>query len=83
MTDEKKEQWEDVATGEKPPVEPEGSGPEQADTPGEPEALGRAGYAERDPKTEMPRVPTVPETQDDPHTHGGAPDPDEEPPASH
>lgn len=26
---------------------------------------GPGGYAGRDPKTEMPRVPSVPETQDD------------------
>ncbi len=31
------------------------------------------GYAGRDPKTEMPRLPSVPETQDDPGTHA-APD---------
>jgi hypothetical protein len=27
---------------------------------------GPGGYAGRDPKTEMPRLPSVPETQDDP-----------------
>ena len=32
------------------------------------------GYAGRDPKTEMPRVPSVPETQTDPGTHDAAPD---------
>lgn len=30
------------------------------------------GYAGRDPKTEMPRVPSAPETQE-PVTHDGAP----------
>ena len=34
---------------------------------------GPGGYAGRDPQTEMPRVPSVPETQDDPGTHDGAP----------
>ena len=32
------------------------------------------GYAGRDPKTEMPVVPSVPETHDDPHEHDAAPD---------
>lgn len=27
---------------------------------------GRGGYGDRDPKTDMPRVPSAPETQDDP-----------------
>ena len=31
---------------------------------------GPGGYAGRDPKTEMPRVPSVPETQDDPPDQG-------------
>jgi hypothetical protein len=31
---------------------------------------GAGGYAGRDPKTEMPRVPSVPETQDEPREHG-------------
>ncbi len=35
---------------------------------------GPGGYAGRDPKTEMPRVPSVPETQPDPQPHGGEPD---------
>jgi hypothetical protein len=30
---------------------------------------GPGGYAGRDPKTEMPRVPSVPETQEDPGKH--------------
>lgn len=32
------------------------------------------GYAGRDPKTEMPVVPSVPETHDDPHEHDAKPD---------
>lgn len=32
------------------------------------------GYAGRDPKTEMPIVPTAPETLEDPQTHDAAPD---------
>jgi hypothetical protein len=34
------------------------------------------GYAGRDPKTEMPSVPSVPETYDDPGEHDAAPDPE-------
>lgn len=48
-----------------------------------PEDPGLAGYDGRDPKTEMPRVPSAPETQDDPAAHGGEPKTDREPPASH
>jgi hypothetical protein len=33
--------------------------------PGEPVDPGVGGYAGRDPKTEMPRMPSIPETQDD------------------
>ena len=40
--------------------------PEVAPVPG--------GYAGRDPKTEMPIMPTAPETHEDPHTHDAAPD---------
>ncbi len=83
MTDDKHETWEETDTGEGSPPEPRGKGPAEADTPGEPEALGIGGYAGRDPKSDMPRIPTVPETQDDPQTHDAAPDPDKEPPASH
>ena len=32
------------------------------------------GYAGRDPKTEMPVVPSVPATHDDPHEHDAGPD---------
>ncbi len=38
------------------------------------------GYAGRDPKTEMPIVPSVPETHDDPKTHDALPDDKERPP---
>lgn len=51
--------------------------------PGESVDPGIGGYAGRDPKTEMPRMPSVPETQDDPQEHGGEPKTDREPPASH
>ncbi len=37
---------------------------------------GAGGYAGRDPKSEMPAVPSVPETQDDTRSHEAAPDPD-------
>ena len=79
--DEKQETWEEAETGEKPPAGM-GEGPAESDTPGEPEALGVGGYAGRDPESDMPRIPTVPETQDDPRGHDAAPDPDTEPPAS-
>ena len=49
-------------------------GPKQ-DAPGDDPGIG--GYAGRDPKTEMPRMPSIPETQDDPRTHDAAPDTDE------
>lgn len=35
------------------------------------------GYADRDPKTDMPRVPSMPETQEDPRSHDEAPDNEE------
>ena len=45
-----------------------------ADAEGSPEALpGVGGYDDRDPKTELPRNPTVPETQHDPRTHDAQP----------
>lgn len=50
--------------------------------PGEQLDPGVGGYGERDPKTEMPRVPSVPETQDDPGAQDAAPKTDSEPPAS-
>lgn len=50
--------------------------------PGEPEDPGIGGYGGRDPKDEMPRVPSEPDTQHDPHEHGGAPKTDKAPPAS-
>jgi hypothetical protein len=50
--------------------------------PGEQLDPGIGGYEGRDPKTEMPRVPTAPETQDASEAHGGAPPSDGESPAS-
>ena len=41
--------------------------------PGEPVQPGLGGYAGRDPKTEMPAVPSVEETQGDAPEHGGEP----------
>ena len=58
--------------GEDPPA---GEGSDAGDP-------GIGGYGGRDPKDEMPRVPSAPETQEDPHEHGGAPKTDREPPAS-
>lgn len=34
------------------------------------------GYAGRDPRTDMPAMPSVPETQDETLSHDAAPDPD-------
>lgn len=49
-------------------------GPEDADSPEvSSDGPGPGGYAGRDPKTEMPRVPSAPETQDDPKSHDAAP----------
>ncbi|MCP9489263.1 MAG: hypothetical protein MSC31_05245 [Solirubrobacteraceae bacterium MAG38_C4-C5] len=42
--------------------------------PGEDTSPGAAGYAGRDPATDMPAVPSAPETQDDPQSHDAAPD---------
>lgn len=42
--------------------------------PGEPVDPGVGGYAGRDSRTEMPRVPSAPETQNDPGTDDAAPD---------
>ena len=36
------------------------------------------GYAGRDPATDRPRIPSAPETQDDPQSHDAAPDDGEE-----
>ncbi len=45
-----------------------------ADAEGSPEALPAVGgYDGRDPKTDMPRIPTVPDTQDDPRSHDAQP----------
>ena len=62
-----------------------GHGPVESDTPGEPDVVpGPGGYAGRDPKSEMPRIPSVPETQEEAKTHDAAPPPDDDaPPASH
>ncbi len=35
--------------------------------------MGVGGYGGRDPETDMPAIPNVPETQDDPRSHDGAP----------
>lgn len=66
---------EQAGTGTEPGVEfGAGKGPAEADTPGVPDVEpGAGGYAGRDPATDMPRIPSVPETQDDAKSHGGAP----------
>ena len=38
---------------------------------------GVGGFQGRDPSTDMPRVPSAPETQKDPKSHDAAPDNDE------
>ena len=74
--------------GSEPAEPPEfggGKGPAEADSAGEPQTSpGPGGYADRDPKTDMPRMPSVPETQDDPKSHDATP-PQETPesPGSH
>lgn len=52
-----------------------GKGPAEADASHDAEAeAGSGGYAGRDPKTEMPRIPSVPESQDDSEAgHEGKP----------
>ena len=37
------------------------------------------GYADRDPKTDMPRIPSAPETQEDSRSHDADPPDDDEP----
>ena len=61
-----------------------GKGPAEADKSKDPEAeAGAGGYAGRDPKTDMPRMPSVPESQEDSLSHDAAPsDKTPEPPAS-
>jgi hypothetical protein len=44
---------------------------------GEDALPGVAGYGGREAATDMPRVPTAPETQDAPKSHEGAPGDDE------
>ncbi len=77
---------DEVTTGKEPEVEfGAGKGPAEADSPGAPEVEpGPGGYAGRDPKTDMPRIPSVPESQDDDWAgHDAAPsDKTSEPPAS-
>jgi hypothetical protein len=61
-------------TGERAPDEEPteahgGEGAEESGPAGDAQAgsgtVGEGGYAGRDPETDMPRVPSVPETQDD------------------
>jgi hypothetical protein len=73
----------------------EGVGPPPGDPheePGDPEQLpemvetevpGPAGYPpDRDPKSDMPRTPSVPETQEDPKSHDAEPSQRREPHAN-
>jgi hypothetical protein len=66
-------------TGDTGP-DPEGAHPNTTETApeGDPTVTepGPGGYAGRDPKTDMPAIPSVPETQDSTLSHDAAPDPD-------
>ena len=79
-SDQEKEQIPEGGAGAKGP--PFGAEQDQKGSEGMDAELGVGGYEGRDPTTDMPRIPSVPETQDDPNPHDAAPDPDEEPPAS-
>jgi len=57
---------------------PFGADQDQKGSEGMDAEMGEGGYAGRDPSTDMPRVPSVPESQDDPMSHDAAPDSDEE-----
>jgi hypothetical protein len=72
--DQEKEQIPEGG-GKGPPF---GSDQDQAGAGGMDAELGEGGYAGRDPKTEMPKVPSVPETQEEPATHDAAPKDDKE-----
>lgn len=62
--------------GTDPPGDPD-SGPAPAGEDDNPDATPQAGgYAGRDPKADMPAMPSIPETQDEPATHDAAPDGD-------
>ena len=65
-------------SGPELPVEfGEGKGPAEADAAKDPEVKpGSGGYAGRDPKTDMPRMPSIPETQEDSMSHDAAPSED-------
>ncbi len=69
--DNEEKQWQAEAPAEDKTAEGEDAGPSGA--PGE--GPGSGGYGTLDPKKDMPRVPSAPETQSDPETHEGAPDP--------
>ena len=55
---------------------PFGADKDQKGAEGMDAEMGEGGYAGRDPRTDMPKVPSVPETQEDPMGHDAAPDPD-------
>jgi hypothetical protein len=67
-----------AGAGPEEPVEfGAGKGPAEADSEGDPQAEpGAGGYAGRDPKEDMPRMPSVPESQEDSMSHDAAPSED-------
>ena len=82
--DERPQEKDEISEGKLPqqpdsatePVVDSGAdkGLAESDPPGGPEVEpGPGGYAGRDPKTDMPRIPSIPETQDDPKSHDAAP----------
>ncbi|MDQ6751695.1 MAG: hypothetical protein M3Z33_13220 [Actinomycetota bacterium] len=60
------------------PKPPFGSDQDQKGAEGMDGEMGEGGYAGRDPATDMPRVPSVPESQDDPMSHDAAPEADKD-----
>ena len=55
--------------------EPFGAEMDQKGSEGMDAEMGEGGYEGRDPRTDMPRIPSVPSTQEDPQSHDAAPDP--------
>ncbi len=91
MTETEKGKWTpdpDIAEDEEwepdPDIEPKQADREDESYPGgDPEAgpetpPGLGGYEGRDPTTEMPKIPSVPDSQEEAPSHDAAPDEDKE-----
>jgi hypothetical protein len=65
MTESPADGPDDEQSKDDVPAEEQSSDPTGDSEVGPAEALGEGGYRGRDPETDMPRVPTAPETQDD------------------